>query len=100
MNLEAARAARDRGLSYAETAQIQNVSPTAIYYALNPGARAKWTPQRRQRTVVTSDKLWDVVSEIAWGERVSVSSVVVDILEGRRPAVVVDEEPRLPVPPE
>lgn len=90
VNLEAAQAARGRGLSYAETAQILGVSPSAVYYALNPGSRGA-SRHGKQRSIYTTDEVWDRVSQLAWADGVSVSSVVADILTGRRPPVAGEE---------
>ncbi len=87
VNVENALTARRRGVSYAQIARDQHVTPTAVYYALNPEKRMPGAAEGKQRSFYSSAELWDAVSEIAWSERVSVSSVVVDILTGRRVAL-------------
>lgn len=85
-----ARAERAEGLSYAEIARRQNVTPTAVYYALHPDKRNGGLSDGKQRSFYSTAALWDAVCEIAWGERVSISSVVSDILTGKRPPVSLD----------
>lgn len=80
---------RGEGKSYAEIAAEQGVSPTAVFYALNPHARKPGGAEGKQRSFYSSSVLWDAVCEIAWSERVSISSVVADILTGVRPPVTI-----------
>lgn len=85
-----AQRARAEGKSYAQIAADQGVHPSSVYYALNPGKKSN--AAGRQRSFYARNVVWDAVCEVAWGEHVSISSVVEDILTGRRPPIVMEEK--------
>jgi len=96
VNVENARVARARGVSYAEIAQMQRVSPTAVYYALNPRAKVR---ERKSATAKTGSlyfevELWAALSERARVEGTTTSQLAAAILEGRAPSLRVSDPPR------
>lgn len=94
VNVEYARRARASGASYFEVARRQNVTPSAVYYALNPRKRAE---RARQRTGVTvSAYVPKAVREMlvarADEEGTTMSELVNAILVGEAPPLQVAKE--------
>ncbi len=80
VNIDRARTYRSRGWSYDRIARNQDVSASAVYYALNPDKRS--AVPNPGRTVYVSDEVWAVVVVEAKKALVSASELVANILAG------------------
>ncbi len=87
VNVDRARVYKGRGWSYDKIAKNQGVTTSAIYYALNKHKRRDTTPSGARRSVYIPQEIWDVVAAHARKYGLSLSSVVVSILDGELPDV-------------
>jgi hypothetical protein len=85
VNVEKARVYRGRGWSYDRIARNQNVSSSAVYYALNKEKRQSESRSGRMHTIYVQDEIWAVVAAWAAKYGTSCSAVVAQILAGGSP---------------
>jgi hypothetical protein len=81
VNVDRARVYRSRGWSYDRIARNQDVSASAVYYALNPERRS--AAPCPARTIYVPDAVWAVVVREAKSRVLSTSEFVAGILEER-----------------
>jgi hypothetical protein len=91
VNVKAAEIMRARGISYGEIARAQHVTPTAVFYALDPRRR---TPREKaagaNRSVYFSDGLWGAITDAAAREGTSASRLLASIAVGEHEPVTVE----------
>ena len=80
VNVDRARVYRARGWSYDRIARNQDVSASAIYYALNKHRRSAGRPGR---TIYVPEEVWTVVVSEAKSRGLSASEFVAGILGER-----------------
>lgn len=82
--MKAAQEGRAKGMTYRAIADLLQVDPTAVFYALNPEKRRKVSQLGRQRSVFLSDEVWEWVRLAAERRGVSRSQALSDLVQRER----------------
>ena len=96
IKVELARHRRARGMSYAEIGREMGVSPSGVYFALNPRKRQerKGGANGKPRSVYLTDDVWERLREVAEAEGTSSSKLVAAIVTGAHVPIAL--EPLIP----
>ncbi len=73
---------------------MQRVSPTAVFYALNPKRRVVVAKAGKQRTLYFQDAFWEALQDQALEAGLSASAMALAIMTGAAPVIAV--EPAIP----